>query len=1429
MAIGAFGKKYFVPYEGQGGSKREIQIFANGYSAPPIEWKGGSKPWIIEKGAADDLFDGLIVSSVATIEVLLEERFDFTEFLTSRQSHLVNLVNTDTDEIMWSGWVEPHDGNSPYSKPPHLMVFKASCGLAQLKRIKWTQAVTEVVRKPTIEIVRRCLFLTGHSLNLNTSVFATEEVMPPGDPLAGYRINTDRYYDGTVRLYAYDILADILEKHNSEIFQERNEWVIRSLPDQARGYTSKRRYTPDGSSLGTVAQELDYRINTNQAVSLSTGNRSALRPIKKWSASANLLPYTNPFQNGDLRNWDGTTFPGWNLAPMEGNWSKFDTGNPKTPFAIKITGFTAVQDLVKHKRNFWGRVKTTPQEPAKYIESAQLVFNPQEEKTTITIPYRLEARIDPAELSLIVAVWTERENGADRIWLQEDGKWGSGWTVIPFKGGSSQIDKEPTEARLEVDTRTLNAVKNWVPSSQLPPPYKILRVRIYQVIGWGGYPGVDMLELKIYGIYVNKTDTTFTGPTTVGYTINANSTVEDDSRAVQLLTAEVHGNHLTGITLDLNNDINTARWSRPGFVDERRSLLGLMIFERIALTSPPLKVIAVEIKVLPEQPDLLYENFLIFNDAGEERFKIVRYQYIEHSRTAKITAVELKYLVPADLTGMSQIGDQTSFDNNGTGEVSEVVESTTGTGTKPVEDDLEGEKVVLDTENITVEFIVAEENEEDIDILDILGIEIEDLEGLTFDVISKPTWLNIEMGDDGVWILSGIPPQSGSFTAMYTVTDEFEDISTGKIIITVKPSEDFAETWPPVFTDLPDMYFTIGKESTAEILLTDYMDEEHALAKGYSFRIFGSPAWVSEHTVIFMNLAVTGKPTTLEARQILVEIKDSIGRKDLITINLVVLPVPKHTYTIMDTDLVSIVGEVPGSYELPAKWDFRSKVEGKHDRIVRTLKGGGPLSDELDISKDEEVTETDLATYRMFQDTGGVITEAGQFTYTEEVYLGSALVSSNTVDFVLYDEEYLAKLKAFLTVASVSVGEINPDGSTVFDNYENWNPVFELTDVEHDEVILTMGEHTRTYSLEESALSGIYSLFEEDQEFQSGVYSVGLITKLAGVEVLKRTYKFEISAADPKPDAGFELISYKPGTSNYTVVGDLPATNGFLELPDAYGVMFVPDIEISSFEWKYYKLDDGGFTEVDIESLTGYPQKITFSEPVVNEKILIFGGKKSTQITDIHEVGRFRADGIARDASGKILQLVKADWTFREKLAPGDYSGLEFWNVAESGSTQIDPDMPSTGATYEIPVLPKYWSVRFHEFKSGATFDRLTMTLKRNGVILGHRGPLDEFMAYDEYDEPINNAVDNYPYVWGTATGGDGKRKLFIFPTTATGNIDEPDVYEVIVKGYLNDVLIDETSSIFNLVAPLPEPEIKDCCSEGGGPLLWNGGFDPEW
>jgi len=1441
MAIPAFGLKYKVPYTTYQGANREIRIYKDGYSATPILWKGGKTPWSLSKGDTDDVFGNLIVSGVATIEVIIEYQLEITEFLEERQSHLVQWYDLDNNKVLWSGWIEPYDGRKPYTEAPHYVTLKATCGLAQLKKIRYQHTINENPKKVALEVIRKCLFLTGHSLNINTSLFTLEVTMPAGsDPLTRYRLNTNRYLlSNGQRMYAYDILLDLMERHNCELFQENNEWIIRSIPDNARGYLSQKNYLPGGTFNLQRTPSLDYEINNDKALSLKVGSVTALRPIKRWSAKADLLPYTNPIVNGDLLEMDANGFVGWNLVPMFGQWSSFSTGKKESPNGLNINGAIYAPNIIRIKQNFWGKKTETLVEPARYVEAPPLTFNQWVTTSIIKVLYRLEVPFNRASenINLCTSVWSERSDGTDRVWLQRNGTWNHKWDVLTTKGATPELDIAPSELKLEVPTALIN---QRVIGTPFKAPYEIIHVRIYQALTASPNATDNQINIKIFsvGVAINE-GVGLEMPTSVSYSLQTDSVVEDENNEVSLMTGEVSGAYLSGIMLRLNEDTNTTNWKRIGYTEKKTSI-GSMITDRIAMTGHPLGTVqcSIKVKVGEDAVDIFqYQNYLRYVDINpDQRYKITRYSLDDLRGIITVNTIELKHADAPVVSGITRLGDSdatydTTGDSTSIGPV--IVPITDGT-TNPA--DLQDNARINFELLPTITFTAGVPEIKDLNLLEFLfpDAEEEDIPDLSTFVVTlfgKPDFIT-EIEIDGLILtFDANPKASGQYSIPYLIGDpDTGESSTGSIVVIVEPNEDIIEEWPPVLDPFPVLYFEINKQSTAGFLITDYMPD--LVYENLSYRIQGKPDWVSTQSVVFNQLAVTGKPTRIETRYIILEMRDALGNVHTEQLTLTVIPKTVNKHSLYDTSGAEneLIGKLAGFYFLPAKFGIESVVSGYHNRYEWTLTGGGPSGAAISVSGGEDVELTDEATYGILPPLDGIASVAGQFKYTFKTFRDDTLISDELIDFTLYDEAYLdaASFELWDTSKDEVIGVIEPDGSSIFKKPVSFDIKSILAGFDFDNTDFTLfkdGEEifTNVFPEDPAVSEATYDLFSETENPNgSGKYELIMNNKLDAAQVYQRRIAFEIQAEPVKPEPGINLITFRQNTVNYYALQSLPLVGTQIDLPENWGGEIpVPvdangdPVEYNNMDFRVYNKTTGALVPFDVELRTGIAQSRKYLDGQEKEPVLIFGLKNSVDL-GIHSapssfriVANFRQDD-------SVVAIRQADFSFRVPLEPGDYSGLRFLNISDTTDV-LDPNMPKAGGQYLFPASGKY-SVSVRGF-DGLMFDKIKVQhakLIGGSYVNGHMLAADAVAIYNSETGDINETPTELSASIAGWPGAGGIRYLND-PDNVQFIIDEPAKYKSTFTGYLAGVVIGVLEAEFELIDEAPEDlPIEDCCGGGG-------------
>jgi len=373
----SYNLKYRGTYKDTAGVVKEIRLSFKDYAGAVTDMFTGETPAEYSIDLGDALFPANPIGFTRfTFSLYFEEIINVKEFMYTRRECLCEVYNTTTDLIEFAGWVEPYQGGRPNSKPPHIVTLTASCGLAQLQKIRYKISSGDRMRTP-FEIIRDCLILTGLELPFVSNFLTREAGMTVTDPLKGVKLKTDRFIGNDKKMaYASDVLASFLQITNCEIFQTRHSgaatWMMRSLPNQTRGYNNAFAYDKNGVYLYPTLIDNGININSKFANTLDVGNISAIEAIQRHKVSVQLVggvPGVIP--NGDLLLWNGTAFAHWDMSTMAGFWSWFATDDEFFPNGILLTGSTGRADLVQTYTSGWWIFKKTYEraiEPPRYIE-----------------------------------------------------------------------------------------------------------------------------------------------------------------------------------------------------------------------------------------------------------------------------------------------------------------------------------------------------------------------------------------------------------------------------------------------------------------------------------------------------------------------------------------------------------------------------------------------------------------------------------------------------------------------------------------------------------------------------------------------------------------------------------------------------------------------------------------------------------------------------------------------------------------------------------------------------------------------------------------------------------------------------------------------------------------------------------------------------
>lgn len=640
----AYGLKYKAYHWNVDGLQKEIRFYKQDYS-------GSVTTWLTEKtglshsiGSDDTLFPkDAIITSQREFTFVFKQRYDLTEFVYNRKTFKVEIFDVDSAAVEWSGWVEPWGAEHEYKKEPYIATITAGCGLSQLARKRYVNNETET-EKTELLILQECLSQMGSDLPLRVSVHL-KEVSFSGDVrygLSSAKIDTNRFYESTgERMYCDIIVNNILQKFSAQLFQHQNKWVIVSTPDHALGtYTSYAEYASIGATPTTASSWInEYTLNTrdeNQvAVTLEDGDVRNQAPVNKYRIHLDANPRKGFFYNGDLRLWGVDGLTGWDFTHMPAGspgWAKINTGNTEYPFALQVNG-EGPPLLRWYKKHWYSRKKLKPFEPENYIESSLGTFPPRN-NIQISFEYYTGDNVFVFAIRL-----SSSSNPAKVLWVKPDGSFSSTWegqAAVQAKEANGKSPKGKVE--VSIDLTFVNTISR--DSSELFEPYNQVTVRFYQSYH-SSIPGPRFY--KIYNLLGSSEKqsgiVTYDGiyETELKYLADT----DEEGETIDLITGD-YAEGFTGTSISATTGEPTRLWTRRG-KGEQISIFRAMLIDRLCMTWQPVRIIEVDIKILPGEDPITYLTILVLADMDNTRFKIVRYQYEEYRRIVKVTAVELKY------------------------------------------------------------------------------------------------------------------------------------------------------------------------------------------------------------------------------------------------------------------------------------------------------------------------------------------------------------------------------------------------------------------------------------------------------------------------------------------------------------------------------------------------------------------------------------------------------------------------------------------------------------------------------------------------------------------------------------------------------------------------------------------------------------------
>lgn len=1365
MAYGVKWYSYFSDLRDAGEGNFLVEVLERDYVGSSLRIKSHEDACTVEMQDIADPFEP-IRSLKFTFNWIAEEdvSFDITQlYITDDLKYKIRLSKldeSDNAEVLFHGFVSPINAEQPFLPKRYVVSFAATCGLPLLRDSYYLDAGGSFVEGELslIKIIANCLSTTEHELPIHTTINLYEENMSFGSsPLAQAIIDAD----GLRGMKAYEVLSGVLTSLRAFIVQGEGAWHIIRVKEQA-SYTGKVwTFNANGDATGsyTRVQAAAFgRPEYMPGVPRVTPVRKTVkqsRAMRNSIVTATINPGipVNRLANGTFSGPVFGTVPGWNNHIGSVDWQRGGVGRPDDPYRIEFTEHIEF-DPKKKKRAF---------KPFVYFDSGPIELNlgdfdiptDYRKPTKIVLRGAFKAHNALSCTFMLSINETEREFND---YLDDNGDWFYSKKedrTYNVRSSQSQYDPESKSYHdLELQEFEIESKKITNYLDRPEGAVVVLRLRIFPGIQGPGYnAGNVFLSLEDLMLYVVE-DTVYEGQHK--YQVDTKSKIRNPNPA--------------GFQMSIADkiDITTPEQSR----EVNRVMTGYMTLPDGSLTQAwtdlagsgpePIQKRALRetVRLLCGDRDIYEGVFMgygllpthcVYSGYDEPNSPSVFYTITQWKWNPK----KMEYTTKFTELNFEPLPDEDIYltdDNGGFNRMYRGSSSSSGAGGPA---NTKAEEIVLDDiEPFEYEILVEDE---DYRILDFAPLIMSSHTPNTLEaqLLSWPAWISEifiyrgedleeeEIPEDGIlqvqWI--GKPTTSGPhFILMELVGPDGEDLML-KIPIEVEPSEDFIESWPPKFLPFPNLIFVKGKQQTKHLQLDDYLDPygDHT-GKGLMYRILDRPSWVSSQTIVFNDLAVTGKPTQVGIDKMLIEVYDAIDRTVLIQVNLQVVEPTFIKYFLRDlsTGAPVVVGEiVQGSgFEKPeSAFDILVQVTGAHQGWYSRLVGMGldikPTADPYDL-----VSSTDSATYTI----GSYLpSQVGFYDITAATYRvegepdNLVLDTREVIRFTLFDEAYLAKAQFELWDADSDtlLGPINPDGSSMFDAKGAVEVKMIIDGVLHDlaTAVMTSGGadvHTNVYTQDPAVEDVTYELFGgAGQVLTPALYDLLLTLEHESAEQYGRSISFSINKRNPQPTAvGLKLGTRPVNTTNFNLITELaPSGNSITPMPANWTVLNDATSDPFNRETKrLFELKNGGLVQQDIALYTRLPQFREYAEAITTSDYYLFDNLDSTEIGKVHHfpstfrviyerfmgdemVAQYQADfsfgpvvdiddAPVEEPGGGLVDYVADD----ESLEQEDADGVRTFSIKAKGVTFVKmQDLPTlsligkltagTGQPYAVPVL----------------------------------------------------------------------------------------------------------------------------------------------
>ena len=309
----AYATKYRLEVADILGIVWKVDIQTDGFVGDITALKGSGSPIEIEYYGDDDIFNQFILGSKATIEVICETDYVYSELFTSNNLEYKVLIYHGTT-LYWTGYILVNDYHEPYACPPYPIKITATDGLGLLKdfrfdslgytgREKSAQIIYDILGKVNITSFTEYVNVFGSTMTktVNTS------------PFDQFGIDTDLFYTNS----CYEALEQILSLFNAGIRQDQGVFTIYRFRELRHTTMYGRTFT-SATAKSSVTKTPAQLINRSSSSSFEEvgGSRSQIAQVKTLYLNYDMGYKESCLEKFDFNSTDFVFSGGvWSISP----------------------------------------------------------------------------------------------------------------------------------------------------------------------------------------------------------------------------------------------------------------------------------------------------------------------------------------------------------------------------------------------------------------------------------------------------------------------------------------------------------------------------------------------------------------------------------------------------------------------------------------------------------------------------------------------------------------------------------------------------------------------------------------------------------------------------------------------------------------------------------------------------------------------------------------------------------------------------------------------------------------------------------------------------------------------------------------------------------------------------------------------------------